>query len=88
MMLTLLMTFFINLMLIEAKLFPQSPYFASNILRFVEEPDKVTKMLPEPIKLNMAKTKVKKQTEIRLIQDFFIKVKQHYTNDLTRPNIT
>ena len=45
---TLLMPFFINLLMIEAKLFPQSPYFASNILRFGEEPDKLTKMLPEP----------------------------------------
>ena len=44
----LLMPFFINLLLIEAKLFPQSPEFASNILRFGEEPDKLTKMLPEP----------------------------------------
>ena len=45
---TLLMPFFINLLMIEAKLFPQGPYFASNILRFGEEPDKLTRMLPEP----------------------------------------
>ena len=42
------MPFFINLLLIEAKLLPQSSYFASNIFRFGEEPDKFTKMLPEP----------------------------------------
>ena len=41
------MPFFINLLLIEAKLLPQSSYFASNIFRFGEEPDKFTKMLPE-----------------------------------------
>ena len=45
---TLLTTFFINLLLIKAKLFPLSPKFASNILRFGEEPDDFTKMLPEP----------------------------------------
>ena len=39
---------FLNLLLIEAKLFPQSPYLASNILRFGEELDKLTKMIPEP----------------------------------------
>ena len=44
---TLLMPFFINLLMIEAKLFPQSPYFASNVLRFGEEQDKLTKLLPE-----------------------------------------
>ena len=44
--LELLTPFFINLVLIEAKLFPQSPQFASNILRFGE--DKLTKMLLEP----------------------------------------
>lgn len=40
--------FLINLLLIDAKLFPQSPQFASNILRFGEEPGKLMKMLPEP----------------------------------------
>ena len=45
---TYLTTFFINLLFIEAKLFPQSPNFASNILRFGEEPDKFMKMFPEP----------------------------------------
>ena len=44
----LFMPFFINLMMIEVKLFSQSRYFASSILRFGEEPDKLTKMLPEP----------------------------------------
>ena len=44
----LLMEFFINLLLIESKLLPQSSQFASNILKFGEEPDKLTKMLPEP----------------------------------------
>ena len=40
--------FKIKLLLIEAKLLPQSPYFASNIFRFGEEPDMLTKMLPNP----------------------------------------
>ena len=35
-------------MLIEAELLPQGPQFASNIPRFGEEPEKLTKMLPEP----------------------------------------
>ena len=35
-------------MLIEAELMPQGPQFASNIPRFGEEPEKLTKMLPEP----------------------------------------
>ena len=34
-------------MLIEAELLPQGPQFASNI-RFSEEPENITKMLPEP----------------------------------------
>ena len=34
--------------MIETKLLPQSPQFAINILRFYEELDKLTKMLPEP----------------------------------------
>ena len=34
-------------MLIEAELLPQGPQFASNIPRFGEESDKLTKMLPE-----------------------------------------
>ena len=45
---TFLMQFFINLLLIEAILFPQNPECASNSFRFGEEPDKLTKMLPEP----------------------------------------
>ena len=45
---TLLTPFLINLLYIDAKLFPQSPLFASYILRFGEELDKLTKMLPEP----------------------------------------
>ena len=44
----LLMPFVINFLLIMAELFPQSSYFASNILRFGEGPEKLTKMLPEP----------------------------------------
>ena len=35
-------------MLIEAELLRQGPQFASNIPRFGEEPEKLTKMLPEP----------------------------------------
>ena len=35
-------------MLIEAELLPQGPQFASNIPRFGEEPENLTKMLPEP----------------------------------------
>ena len=35
-------------MLIEAELLPQGPQFASNILRFGEELEKLMKMLPEP----------------------------------------
>ena len=42
------MCFFIIIMLIEAEFLPQGPQFASNIPRFGEEPDKLTKMLPEP----------------------------------------
>ena len=45
---TLLTPFFIVSLLNEAKLFPQSPKFASNILRFGEEPGKLMKMLSEP----------------------------------------
>ena len=45
---TLLTPFFIVSLLIEAKLFPQCPKFASNIFRFGEEPDMLTKMLPNP----------------------------------------
>ena len=45
---TELMPFFLNLRFIKAISFPQSPHFASNILRFCGEPDKLMKMLPEP----------------------------------------
>ena len=41
----LLTQIFINLLLIVAKLFPQSPQFAFNILRFGEEPEKLTIIL-------------------------------------------
>ena len=44
----LLTPFFINLLLIEVKLFPQSSKFGSNILMFGEESDKLKKMHPEP----------------------------------------
>ena len=56
-------------MLIKDELLPQCPQFSSNIPRFGEEPDKLTKTLPERNNtILMSVVKIRKMAQNNLVQ--------------------
>ena len=77
---TLLTPFFINLLLIEAKSFPQCPKFASNFLRFCEEPIKLMKMLPEHNNtILMSVCSINKSLWIKIVKTYIEWITEHLT---------